>query len=180
MFKFFKSFSIVFSKTKYILLACLVVLLFFALAIYLPSIQLLKLFWSYEAFDWSLQNNPVSIAFIFFKNNTSVFSFWLTLLVSVLSGLNIAMFIFFLRRRLKSISLTDAGFVGAFISLLGIGCASCGSVVFAYLFGLSASVGFLGFLPLRGIEFGILGLFLILFSIYFLAKKIQDPLTCRI
>lgn len=180
MSKFLKSFPTVFSRTSYISLALFAALVFFALAIWLPSMSLLKLFWQYEAFEWSWQNNVISVAFAFFRNNTSVFSFWLTLLISILAGFNIAMLVFFLKRRLRTVSFTEVGFVGVFVSLLGIGCSSCGSIIFVSLFGLSTSVGFLGFLPLRGIEFSILGLCLILFSIYFLAKKIQDPLICQI
>ena len=72
------------------------------------------------------------------------------------------------------------GVIGIIVGFLGVGCASCGSLILSSIFGLSVTASFIGFLPFKGLELGILGIVILLISIYLVAKKIQDPLMCKI
>jgi len=70
--------------------------------------------------------------------------------------------------------------VGMITGLLGVGCASCGSVILSSVFGVGATAGFIGVLPLRGSEFGLLGVALLLWANYSIALKVQQPLICSV
>ena len=71
-------------------------------------------------------------------------------------------------------------FVGIASSLLGVGCASCGSVVLTSFIGLSSATTVLGVLPFRGQEFGLLGIIILLIAIGFTLKKINQPFICKV
>lgn len=104
------------------------------------------------------------------------------ILVSILFSINISLLIYYIRRRLsgdgcKSIHVTTFG--GFISSILGVGCAACGSIIFTTLLGTSSS-GLLIYLPFHGFEFGFLGFSLLILSTYYIIKKINDPLVCPI
>lgn len=67
---------------------------------------------------------------------------------------------------------------GTMLGLVGVGCASCGSVVLSSIFGLGATAGFLALLPLRGLEFSFISIILLIVSITLVSKKIIDPVVC--
>src|SRR3989338_7478359 len=177
---FASCFRVVFSRPWYIVLALAVAFLLLLLAIWLPNISFLKhvvvsesysfankvsIFWSYFGF-WGTNFTPLTRAFI--------------LIVAILSGSNVALLVYYLKHRIKLERSAGIGILGVFTGLLGIGCASCGSVLLASFIGLSAAAAFTGFLPLMGIEFSIIGVLILLISIYLVAKKIQNPLVCKI
>jgi hypothetical protein len=70
--------------------------------------------------------------------------------------------------------------LGVATSLLGVGCASCGSVVLTSLIGLSSASTVLGILPFRGQEFGFLGIAILLMAIIYTMKKINQPFLCKV
>lgn len=113
--------------------------------------------------------------------NFTVFSALYLILVSVLFGINIALLTFYIRRRQERSHNTTAHLasIGGIISaVLGIGCAACGSVVLTAVLSLFGAGGLLLILPLHGIEFGIIGFILLLVSIRYLIKRINDPFVC--
>jgi len=69
---------------------------------------------------------------------------------------------------------------GVATSLLGVGCASCGSVVLTSLVGFGSATTVLGILPFRGREFGFLGIIILLIAISFTLKKINQPYVCEV
>jgi hypothetical protein len=116
-------------------------------------------------------------------SNFTVLSASYLVTVAVLFGLNIALLIFYIRRRQEVLPSKKAHLatVGGMMSaVLGIGCAACGSVVLTAVFGLVGAGGLLVWLPLHGLEFGIAGTLLLLISIRYLIKKINHPLVCPI
>ena len=68
--------------------------------------------------------------------------------------------------------------MGIAFSLLGVGCASCGSVILTSLIGFASATVVLGLLPLRGIEFGIIGIIILVLAMRLTIKKINQPLVC--
>jgi len=170
----FKSFKLVFENYRYRLLAIFIAFIFLLVAMFLPSIPLVKFFWPNDLFKI-----PIIIFNFFIENSTSLTQIIITV-VAILSGINIAMLTFYLKRRIHAEKFLDTGVLGMIAGLLGIGCASCGSVVLFSIFGFSTSLGFLGTLPFKGLEFSILGIILLLISIYILSYKISNPLVCKI
>jgi len=75
-----------------------------------------------------------------------------------------------------ALGASTLGIVG---SLLGVGCASCGSVLLVSLFGFSTAAGFLAALPLGGMEFGLGSIAILTLSIAFMLKKLRSPLVCK-
>lgn len=80
----------------------------------------------------------------------------------------------------KSIrSHTKAGaFVGLF-TVLGIGCASCGTVVLTSILGVIGAAGLIAFLPLHGGEFQIIAFVVAIVSLHVLIQK-SIKKTCDI
>lgn len=64
------------------------------------------------------------------------------------------------------------GVLGLLVGFLGIGCSVCGSIILSSIFGLTTTTVLVSFLPFGGLEFGGVGIFLLLLSIYFIAVKI--------
>ncbi len=105
--------------------------------------------------------------------------FFLTVL---LLFVHITLLVFYIQKKktLGSIGLAPAGLSGIIASLFGIGCASCGTVIGSSLLGVFGASGLLAALPFGGLELSALGIVIFVFSIYYLAKKINDPNVCEV
>lgn len=116
------------------------------------------------------------------STNHSLFSASLLIVMAMLFSLNTTLLLYYVRRAqvntasLRTVHLSGIG--GMVSGILGIGCAACGSVILASVFGTLGGGVFIAWLPLRGAEFGLIGIILLLSSSWLLIKKINDPLTC--
>jgi len=113
-----------------------------------------------------------------FPGNFEEINFIVLLTVLILLSVNVSFVLFTVRRRIKNSS--KLGIVSLLIGYLGLGCASCGSVMLSFLLGVSATSSFLGILPYNGKEVGYISVALLLISIYLAARKIVNPLNCKI
>ncbi len=118
------------------------------------------------------------------ETNFTVVSASILLITAVLFGINIAMLLYYIKRAragIRSFGVTSASTFGGLISgVFGIGCAACGSLIATSVLITFGAGGLITLLPLRGVEFGFVGVLLILYSIWLLAKKINTPLVCDI
>lgn len=172
----------VFRRKTYLLLAIAVATFVFAFAVWLPNIHLL----------FSIAADPmvpVSVKFTLplelleaIETNFTLFSASYTIAIAALFGINLAMMVYFLRRKIVEVrqSGVATGFLGVAVGILGIGCATCGSVLLTSGLSLVGASGILLFLPLKGGEFGILGVILLLFSIRLTSKQITNPAICNV
>ena len=174
---FWRSFALVFSKPAYIFLALVFFIFFLALILWLSAKSLILFMISTREFGLVLSKDIIVGAWSFFKLNSSRISLFISLFISFLSSINFAMFVYYIKRRLQISREFGLGFFGSLLGIFGVGCASCGSVIIASIFGLTGSV-FLTKFPLKGLEIGLLAILAILTSIYFLTKKINNPLAC--
>ncbi len=128
------------------------------------------------SFVWSLYGS--------IGTNFTVVSASYTIAIAILFGVNIALLAYYIARMRGGArrvgSTSAAGFGGLIAGIFGIGCAACGTFIFTSVLALFGASGFLAILPLGGEEFGLLGVLLLMYSIYLLAKKINDPLVCEI
>ncbi len=150
------------------------------LAMLLPSSHLLKFVLGERQFSAWLK---LMTAFQVFWNGRIVFVHeggWLTLVMAGLFGLNAAMIAHYMRRQVRLNRTAGASAVGVLIGLLGVGCASCGSVFLSSLLGVGATVGALSWLPLHGQEFTWIGIAIVLASISAIARKIVEPASCAL
>ncbi len=175
-----KSLKVVFIRPSYIILALAFSFLIFLVSIWLPSWESIKFFIISDFFSIGVKIKILAGTLGLIKTNFNLVSAMIVIALSILSGINMAMFIFYLKRRITLQKSANLGFIGIVSGLLGVGCASCGSVVLSTIIGLSATTSFIGILPFGGHEFGILGLAVIILSIYLIGKKIPNPLLCRI
>lgn len=174
------SLKTVFRHPTYTIVAILVALFLLLLAIWLPNLTFLRHVADSDTYSLSAKLNIYWTSIGFLKTNFTVLTRTFTIIVVALSGINIAMLTFYIRNRIKLEKAAGIGIVGTAAGLLGVGCTSCGSVILSSIIGIGASNSFLGFFPLKGAEFGILGTIIILFSIYLIAHKIKNPNLCKI
>jgi hypothetical protein len=104
---------------------------------------------------------------------------FLSLTISILLGINMSSLWYFFKKQMAVSKELSSSLIGAIVSALGLGCASCGSVVISSVLGIGASSAFIGVLPFGGNEFGILGILILLYSIYAIAKKIDNNFACK-
>ena len=146
----------------------------------------LSLVWQFITSDSaSLVDN---LTFVFsliaiFKTNFSLFSAILTVSTVILMSINICLLVHYIRRRRGVVGRKrahTASFLGVVSGFFGVGCAACGSVILSSILAAVGAGGLLSLLPLHGAEFGVISVLLLLFSIYEIAKHVNDPLTCSV
>lgn len=105
-------------------------------------------------------------------------SFALSLTISVLFGIYLALFIF--RRDLikdnKNTKAVISGLGGTITGVIAAACPTCGAPVFA-LFGAPLA---LMSLPFQGLEIKVLSILLLLLSIYLLTESIEKKINCAV
>ena len=100
--------------------------------------------------------------------------------VSALAGINVAMIAYLLNEKVHVARMVGKSLAGVFLSVLGIGCTVCGSVLLTSLFGISVTASLIVFLPFRGVEFFLLGSVLLMWSIRNVSKKIMAIPVCSL
>tara|TARA_B100000508_G_C11462412_1_gene279859 strand:+ start:2732 stop:3283 length:552 start_codon:yes stop_codon:yes gene_type:complete len=172
-------------KPRYLLTAIVVAVSVFTLAVWLPNFSLLGQVLHPDSagsvsekasFLWSLYGS--------IGTNFTVVSATYTIIIAVLFGVNISLLAYYISRMrggVRGVGSTSAAGIGGLVSgIFGIGCAACGTFILTSVLALFGATGFLAILPLGGEEFGLIGVGLLVYSIYLLAKKINDPLVCEI
>lgn len=166
----------------YALLALITSAVVFAFAVWFPNLPLIVKIMGHPGISL-LQKLDLPISLLgSIATNFTLLSALYTIAIALLFGVNLAMTIYFLRRKVSEVrqSGVATGFIGLASGVLGMGCAACGSLLLTSGLSLVGASGILAFLPLAGGEFGILGVILLLISIYFIAKQIQNPAVCKI
>lgn len=175
----------VFRKPKYLLIAIVVAVGVFTFAVWLPNFSLLSRvlhpdsagsFSEKAHFLWSLYGS--------IGTNFTPVSATYTVAIAILFGVNVALFAYYIARARGGVrgvgSTGAAGFGGLVSGIFGIGCAACGTFILTSVLTLFGVSGLLVILPLGGEEFGLIGVGLLIYSIYLLTKKINNPLVCKV
>lgn len=173
----------VFSNARYLFLALATLVLALSFILLLPNREVIQQiifseqvgFWEKLTFVFGMYE----IVFTNYNNLSIVYLFS----IAILFALNIALLTYYVRRRQletksKVIHYTSvSGFVSG---LFGIGCAACGSVIITSALTAFGGGSLILLMPFQGAEFGVLGISLLLYSNYYLIKKISDPLICPV
>jgi hypothetical protein len=178
----FQALQKVFRKPAYGILALTISAGMFVFATWLPNIRLIVSVATSPDTPLSEKLDlPISLIGSIATNFTLLSASY-TIAIAILLGIDLAMVVFYLRRRIKNTKQNGitTGFLGLTTGVLGIGCAACGSLLLTSFLSLIGATGILVTLPLHGGEFGILGLILLGLSIYTVAKQIQNPSVCKI
>ena len=107
-----------------------------------------------------------------------VASFGLTFIVAILAGVNVSLAVFKIKGstlfNLKKSSSSSA--FGSTLTVFTPGCPACTTPLTTVL----SAVGGLSIFPLLGLEFKILSIGALIFSIYWITRKLNQPSTCEI
>ncbi len=114
--------------------------------------------------------------------NFSVFGAVATVMLAALFALYLLLFILYVKRSkgANGVKSGAIGMMGFIAGLFGVGCAACGVVIFSSLLGLFGGVALLAVLPFEGAEFALLGSFIMVIGIFYLLRRLDDPLVCPI
>ncbi len=70
--------------------------------------------------------------------------------------------------------------IASVLAAIGAGCGACGTLILGPALAAFGATGLLAILPGHGLEFGILGTLLLLYSFFDLRKKIRSPRVCTV
>jgi uncharacterized membrane-anchored protein YitT (DUF2179 family) len=103
-------------------------------------------------------------------------------ILALLIGINITLTIFYIRLHQSAHSKTGtASSIGGLIaSVLGIGCAACGSLILTSFAASVGGLGILSLLPHGGAEISYIGALLLIASCVVLVRGINTPAVCSI
>lgn len=172
----------VFRNVQYILLALGVAFVVFAFAVLLPNTKLLAQVIPDMSIPLGAKLALIGSLFGAIQTNFTLLSASYTIAIAVLFGVNIALFVYYIRAQRGALGGTNsaAGIGGLVSGIFGIGCAACGTFILTWVLGLVGAAGLLSVLPLGGEEFGILGVILLLYAVGITAQKINSPQVCSV
>ncbi len=177
-----KTFTGIFRKFKYSALWLIVTVVVFSIAVWWQNLSVI----------FNVIKSPhipliskISIPLSFLGSISTNFTLEAeiyVILISILFGLSVAITVYYLDRRFREIKNhgITLGLIGIIASLFSLGCAACGPLLITTLLSLVGASSILAFLPLKGQEFGIIGVILLVLSIYLTVKQIEDPTVCRL
>ncbi len=174
------SLVLVFKKPQYFLLALIFGFLILVLAIWLPNFSFLKYVSNSDIYTFSDKFNIFKESFGLLNSNFTFLNRILTVIIAIVSGINLSMLVYYVKNKIRMARSAGASIFGTVTGLIGVGCASCGSVILSSVIGIGLSSRFISKFPLNGSEFSIAGIFIVLFAIYSLSKKINNPSVCNI
>ncbi|MFA4818622.1 MAG: hypothetical protein WC621_02145 [Patescibacteria group bacterium] len=170
----------VFRRWNYLALASLVALLFLFLAIWLPNLSFLGYILGSKVFSLGAKLTILAASFEFLQTNFTFVTRWLAIILAILTGVNIALLVFYFKQRLTVARSAGGTLLSLVLGLVGVSCTACGSIILSAIFGLGVTTSFLIVLPLRGLEFGILSFSLLWLSIIMVARRIPAADSCNI
>ena len=105
---------------------------------------------------------------------------FLTIIFSLLGGLNIVLFIIFFRRQRRLIPKRNfiATLMGIILGSFGVGCLSCGVLLIAPLISFLGLGVYLSDIAVHAVAISYIGIFCIIFSSVYMLKKMSNPQLC--
>lgn len=151
---------------------------FLLFALWFPIRQFLWFMLTESSFRASGKVRILATSLQGIETNYTTLSRTLLVISALLTGMVLGALVIYLRKRVSLERSAGTSIIGIAASVIGIGCASCGSIVLTSLFGIGA-LSFTAALPLNGIEFSVLGIVLLLYSFFSIANKYTNPLVCE-
>lgn len=181
---FTKALKRVFSSKLYITQSIATFTLVLSFSVFVPNLGLVRKVLGSSSLTIFRKSKFVVSLFGGLQSSLRPFAAFTIVGVAFLFAINLAMLVYVIQRNRKSSQRLRGGksifsSVGGVIAgVFGVGCAVCGSLIITPILTFFGAAGFLSILPFRGSEFGLVAMVLILFSMYLLAKKINNPLIC--
>jgi len=176
----YKGIKQVFKNKRYLLAVLVSALFIYLVALLTNKIEFVLYVLQSDLFNFTVRVKLIfSTLFSIQTNFSSLKSFILLIILAIISGINFTMLVYLLRRQAKATKEAGASFFGIIAGMFGIGCDACGSVVLTSIFGLAFTGSIISFLPLGGLEFMIIAIIIMVISIYYISKKIVNPMVCK-
>jgi len=170
----------IYSKKSDIFISVVVAALVILIGIILPQLEFLSQIFRSDLFGWNEKFNILFNVLYDTMRGTKPGAQFFLLVVAALSAMNITFFVYYTQHRVKTQVSAGLGIVGIIVGFFGIGCAACGSVLLSTVIGFAAASQVLGFLPFHGEEFSWLSILILLIANFYLIKKINDPMVCKL
>ncbi len=170
----------VFRHPAYVVAAAAIGSVLFILATWLPNLGLIgEVMISPNTPFTEKFNLPISLIGTITTNFTGLSASY-TIAIAILFGIDVAMVTYYMRHRVTQSTRVgvSSGILGLVSGVIGMGCAACGALLLTSILSLVGATSVLLLLPLRGGEFGIIGVIVLCFSIYKVAEQIQKPNVC--
>lgn len=177
------SLKLVFKHARYVQIAVVVSVFVCLLAVWLPNFSLLL---SYTTSPATLFDKVrfLSSAFATLGTAHSLYSALVIVILSVLSGVQIALLVFYSKRINGAFKGKKrhhvSGYLAVIMGTMGVGCVACGSVILTSILATFGASGLLLLLPFQGFEVALVSIVILLISIYVLIQKINEPFVCNI
>lgn len=169
----------IFQKPRYFLFAILITVCIIACMTLIQNIPFIKTIWTTGTFSLSGKLYISFQSLHAFNTNLTHLSQFFHIIIAILIATHLTFLIYYYRARRRLEGAAGIGFIGMFSGIIGIGCSVCGSVVLSSLIGLSAATTLITMLPLRGVEFSLLAIVILLSSIGYLGVRLQEPVVCK-
>lgn len=165
---------------KYATIAVVIALSLIAFAVWLPNLPLIvdSLYSSSLTFREKIALLTSLLGSL--ETNFTAVSRLLLIISAFLTGIQVALVTYYVHQAIRWQRDMGVSFLAIGLSFLGIGCASCGSVLLATLFGFSAMASLVKPFPFKGQEFSVIGILLLLFAIKQTVIKVNSPLLCKV
>lgn len=112
-------------------------------------------------------------------NTFTINSLILSILGSLLGGINISLAYLYMKTRGEVIIKSGLySGIGLFLAFIGIGCAACGTALIAVLLSFLGLSAMLHVLPYQGQEIGYIGIIFLCMATYSLAVRVTAGTTC--
>ena len=167
----------------YILYGFAISFMIFSFNILYPHFETIKAYYDIENIDILAKIIFTAKMYLVFFTNNTLFSATISLLIALLSALNIILLAIYIKKnktnKKEIVSISGMGLGGFISAFLGLGCAACGTFVLGLVLSYFGAGALLTILPLGGLEVGILGIFILSATSFFIYKKIKAPLVCK-
>ena len=170
----------VFNNPKYVALSVAVIIAVITFAAWLPNLHLITRTMTSSTMTLWQKTNLLTSLLGSLQTNFTPLSRTVTFISAGLAGMQVSLLVYYLRQTARLQQSMGMSALGVATSMLGVGCASCGSVVLTSFIGFGSATAVLGFLPFRGQEFGFLGIGILLFAISLTIRKINQPFVCEV
>lgn len=171
----------VFGNWRYAVLSGVTAALAFALAVWMPNLRLLDSILA-DPHVPIIDKLKLPVALLgSIGSNFSTLAASYTIMMALLLGVNVSLIAYIQKlKKLRLLSTEGAvGSLGIVSGVLGIGCAACGSLIFTSVLGTAVGAGFIALLPLKGGEFGIVGVILLAVATYLLVRQMSTAPVCK-
>lgn len=174
----FEIFRTVYSKGRSWGITIGVAVIIFACIILIQNIDAIHS--AFSAFGFLFMIKIIGVVLFYSYQTTHLSVFLFLIIISLFAGVNVTLLYEATLRRREQVRKRDAGANGlaVFLGILGVGCASCGTLLVAPLLSFFGLTWILTILPFGGLEFMAVAVLLLGLSTFSLLKKLQAPMVC--